>query len=140
MRELHFYLCRAMLRPARASFTASLRCLSAAALLATSAQGQSPGVSAGGTVCFVANATVNGGGNAAWTTPWIWSVIEFNSSGNFVFPFDHGMFPTYSIYWDGALLKTCTQSSPSAFVSKNGASQRLPSDIPVGSGLTSCQN
>jgi hypothetical protein len=50
------------------------------------------------------NRTINGG-----TTPWIWSVIEFDSSGNLIVPIDHAMFPTYSIYWNGNLVQTCPQ-------------------------------
>ena len=39
------------------------------------------------------NKTINGG-----TTPWIWNVIEFDSTGSIILPVDHAMFPTYSIY------------------------------------------
>jgi len=81
------------------------------------------------------NATINGG-----TTPWIWSVIEFDSVGNAVTPVDHAMFPTYSIYVNGNLAQTCPQSDPSSFISQNQSYQRLPSQIPVSKGLTACHN
>jgi hypothetical protein len=88
-----------------------------------------------GTTGRAINHTINGG-----TTPWIWSVIEFNSAGNIVIPIDHAMFPTYSIYLNGNLVLTCPQSSPSAFITQSESYQRLPSQIPVSSGLTSCHN
>jgi hypothetical protein len=51
------------------------------------------------------NLTLNG-----HTTPWIWSVIKFDTTGNLVFPFSIGAFPnpqiypTYSVYKNGQLL------------------------------------
>jgi hypothetical protein len=88
-----------------------------------------------GTVGQAVNKTINGTG-----TPWIWSVIEFDSSGNLIVPIDHAMFPTYSIYWNGNLVQTCPQSDPQSFISKSESYQRTPSQIPVTSGITSCHN
>lgn len=81
------------------------------------------------------NATING-----TTTPWIWSVVEFDSAGNVVVPVDHAMFPTYSVYVNGNLAQTCPQSAPSSFIAQNQTYQRLPSQIPVSTGLTACHN
>ncbi len=81
------------------------------------------------------NATING-----TTTPWIWSVIEFDSAGNVVVPVDHAMFPTYSIYVNGNLAQTCPQSDPASFITQNQSYERIPSQIPVSTGLTSCHN
>src|SRR6185436_10667615 len=39
-----------------------------------------------------ANRTING-----HSTPWIWSVIEFDANGNLVMPVDHQIFPTYYV-------------------------------------------
>lgn len=83
------------------------------------------------------NRTING---VFQTTPWIWSVVEFDASGYPIIPFDHAMFPTYSIYWGSDLILTCPQSDPQSFIAKNESYQRLPSPIPVTSGLTSCHN
>jgi len=74
------------------------------------------------------------------STPWIWNVIEFDSTGSILVPMDHAMFPTYSIYVNGRIALTCPQSAPAPFVAKDDKYQRLPSDIPVTSGLTSCHN
>jgi hypothetical protein len=86
-----------------------------------------------GTAGQAINSTINGR-----TTPWAWSVIEFNSAGNVVLPFDHAMFSTHSVYLNGSLVLTCPQSAPAAFIAQSDAYQRTPSQIPVSSGLTSC--
>ena len=86
-----------------------------------------------GTIGQTINTTINGG-----TTPWIWNVIEFDSTGSIVLPVDHAMFPTYSIYLNGSLVSTCSQSDPGSFIAQNSTYRRLPSDIPVKNGLTAC--
>jgi len=62
------------------------------------------------------------------TVPWIWSVIEFDSSGNATYS-DHAMFPTYSVYVNGSLVATYAQSSVATFVAKDQTYQRIPSQI-----------
>jgi hypothetical protein len=69
--------------------------------------------------------TINGGR----TVPWIWSVIEFNSSGTPTYT-NVGMFPTYSVYVNGSLVATYPQSTVAAFVLKNDTYQLTPSQIP----------
>ena len=63
------------------------------------------------------------------TVPWIWSVIEFDSSGNPTYS-DHGVFPTYSVYVNGSLAATYAQSTVASFVLKDETYQRTPSQIP----------
>jgi hypothetical protein len=72
------------------------------------------------------------------TVPWIWNVVEFDSSGNLVTPPDGNIFPTYSIYKNGGLVLTCPQTSdPMNFIAQNASNQRLVAAIPS-AGLTSC--
>jgi len=68
--------------------------------------------------------TINGGR----TVPWIWSVIEFDSSGNPIYS-DVAMFPTYSVYVNGVLTVTYPQSSVASFVAKDETYQRTPSQV-----------
>ena len=63
------------------------------------------------------------------TVAWIWSVIEFDSSGNATYS-DHAIFPTYSVYVNGVLTITYPQSSVASFVALDQTSQRIPSQIP----------
>ncbi len=71
------------------------------------------------------NFTING-----MTTPWIWSVIRFDSSGN-LSPLDHAIFPTYYVYVNGVLtLPVFPQSPPASFIQFNDSYQRLPVQIP----------
>jgi hypothetical protein len=63
------------------------------------------------------------------TVPWIWSVIEFDSSGNPTYS-DHAMFPTYSVYVNGSLVATYSQSSAASFIANDQTYQRTPSQIP----------
>jgi hypothetical protein len=70
------------------------------------------------------NATINGR-----TTPWIWSVIRFDSSGT-LSPVDHAIFPTYYVYKDGSLFATFPQSAPATFINKDDTYQRLPPEVP----------
>lgn len=70
------------------------------------------------------NSTINGR-----TTPFVWSVIRFESSGALA-PLDHAIFPTYAVYVDGNLTATYPQSDPAEFISKDDTYQRLPSQIP----------
>jgi len=69
------------------------------------------------------NKTING-----TTTPWIWSVIRFDASGN-PDTSDHSIFPTFYVYQDGSLIRTYLQSAPSAFIPLGDTYQRLPSQI-----------
>jgi len=62
------------------------------------------------------------------TVPWIWSVIEFDSSGNPTYS-DHAIFPTYSVYVNGSLVATYPQTSVATFAAKDDTYQRVPSDI-----------
>lgn len=70
------------------------------------------------------------------TVPWIWSVIEFDSSGNPTYS-DVAMFPTYSVYVNGLLQvgsnKTCNctypQSPVTNFIANDQTYQRTPSQI-----------
>lgn len=62
------------------------------------------------------------------TVPWIWSVIEFDSSGNPTYS-DVAMFPTYSVYVNGSLAWTHAQSPVASFIANDQTYQRIPSDI-----------
>jgi IPT/TIG domain len=77
-----------------------------------------------GTMGQIGSATINGGR----TVPWIWSVIEFDSSGNPTTS-DHAVFPTYSVYVNGNLTATYPQSSVASFIVKDQTYQRTPSQI-----------
>ena len=63
------------------------------------------------------------------TTPYIWSVIRFDSQGN-LSPLDHQMFPTYFVYENGNLISQFPQGDLETFISLDSSSQRLPSEIP----------
>ncbi|MGA7632450.1 MAG: hypothetical protein WCB11_16945, partial [Terriglobales bacterium] len=78
-----------------------------------------------GTVGQLGSETINGGR----TVPWIWSAIEFNSSGTPTYS-NVGMFPTYSVYVNGNLVATYPQSTVAAFVAKDQTYQLTPSQIP----------
>ena len=78
-----------------------------------------------GTVGQLGSETINGGR----TVPWIWSVIEFNSSGTPTYD-DVGMFPTYSVYVNGEIVITYPQSTVAAFIANNQTYQLEPSQIP----------
>jgi hypothetical protein len=69
------------------------------------------------------NYTVNG-----LSTSWIWSVIEFDSSGNPTWS-DLSMFPTFSIYENGQLQTTVPQSPSQSFIEQGDTYQRTPSQI-----------
>lgn len=62
------------------------------------------------------------------TAPWIWTVTEFNSHG-VIDTSDNATFPTYSIYTNGQLAHTFTQSDLQLFVQKNDTWQRYPWEI-----------
>lgn len=70
------------------------------------------------------NATLNG-----HTTPWIWSVIKFDTTGNLIFPFSIGTFPnpqimpTYSVYKNGQIIQTIPQGDLQTFINLTDASQ-----------------
>ena len=78
-----------------------------------------------GTMGQAGSQTINNGR----TVPWIWSVIEFDSSGNPTYS-DVGMFSTYSVYSNGSLVKTYPQSTVANFVAKDQTYQRTRSQIP----------
>ena len=65
---------------------------------------------------------------AIGSMPWIWSAIEFDSSGNPTYS-DIGMFPAYSVYKNGTLVQTIHQSSVASFFAQNQTYQRTPSQI-----------
>jgi Bacterial Ig-like domain (group 2) len=77
-----------------------------------------------GKVGQAASQTINNGR----TVPWLWSVIEFDASGNPTYS-DVGTFPTSSVYVNGSLVVTYPQSSVASFVAKDGTYQRTPSQI-----------
>jgi hypothetical protein len=80
-----------------------------------------------GTAGQLGSYTINGR-----TLPWIWSVIEFNASGNAVNltnTNNYGMFPTYSVYVNGSLNNTINQSTVKAFMSNSASYQKTPSQI-----------
>jgi hypothetical protein len=77
-----------------------------------------------GTIGQAASSTINGR-----TVPWIWSVIEFNSSGSPMYS-NVAMFPTYSVYVSGSLVTTYNQSTVAAFVLNSQSYQLTPSQIP----------
>ncbi len=64
----------------------------------------------------------------ARTTPWIWSVIRFDGSGN-LNSSDHAIFPTYYVYRNGVRVAVYPQSAVSTFVAKDSSYERLPSQI-----------
>jgi hypothetical protein len=74
----------------------------------TSATGKQYQIAEGrvGPLGQIAYKTVNSGR----TVPWIYSVIEFDSSGNPTYS-DVASFPTYSVYQNGTLVQTHPQST-----------------------------
>jgi len=70
------------------------------------------------------NATLNG-----MSTPWIWSVIEFDSSGNPTFT-NHSVFPSFTVYRNGNFQITYPQSSVASFILNDESYQLTPSQIP----------
>jgi hypothetical protein len=64
------------------------------------------------------------------TTPYVWSVIRFDASGNFSIS-DRAIFPTYYVYRNGEFLSGWPPStaSISTFISKNNTYLRNPQDI-----------
>jgi hypothetical protein len=66
--------------------------------------------------------------NGNRTVPWIWSAIEFDPAGNATYS-DVAMFPTYSVYVNGALAATYAQSSVASFVLKDQTYQRTPAQV-----------
>ena len=80
-----------------------------------------------GTTGKTVSRTINGAGT---TVPWIWSVTKFDASG-VATTTDHAIFPTYSVYKDGAriALYPQMQSNMNAFIGKDATYQRLESQI-----------
>jgi hypothetical protein len=78
-----------------------------------------------GTTGQAVNQTINGR-----TTPYIWSVIEFDTSG-VATTTDTAIFPAYSVYKDGVQIAVYpeTQSKMNNFIAKDDTYQRLPSQI-----------
>jgi len=62
-------------------------------------------------------------GTVGATTPWIWSVVKFDSAGNPA-PLDHQIFPTYFVYENGQKVGEFSQSDPESFISLDSGSQR----------------
>lgn len=76
-----------------------------------------------GKVGQAVNQTLNG-----LSTPWIWSVVEFNSSGAPTFS-DVSMFPSFAVYVNGILNWTHTQSDVASFMQNDASYQRAPWQI-----------
>jgi hypothetical protein len=55
-------------------------------------------------------------------TPWIWSVVRFDTSGGKGVP-DHQIFPTYYVYENGKLVSAFAQSDLATFTKLDGSSQ-----------------
>ncbi|HEU5400129.1 MAG TPA: Ig-like domain repeat protein [Terriglobales bacterium] len=64
------------------------------------------------------------------STPWVWSVIEFDANGNPSWS-DRSMFPTYSVYVNGQLQPSSPipQSAAQTFIDQTSTYQRLPSQV-----------
>ncbi|MFI5347612.1 MAG: hypothetical protein ACHQ51_14650 [Elusimicrobiota bacterium] len=83
-----------------------------------------------GTLGQQVNTTINGA-----TTPWIWSVIEFDIKGNLVFPFalqskpNTSMFPTFYVYADGQRIKTVLPGGLVTFIGLD-ATYQITGDVP----------
>jgi len=67
--------------------------------------------------------------NNGQTVPWVWSVIEFDSSGNPTFT-NNSIFPTFTVYKNGYFVGTYPQCSVATFVQKDQSYQITPSQIP----------
>jgi hypothetical protein len=76
-----------------------------------------------GTVGQAVNLTLTGN-----TTPWIYSAIEFDSSGNPSIA--TGMFPTYTVYKNGQFFAKIPQSAVAAFASYNQSYELTGSNVP----------
>lgn len=63
------------------------------------------------------------------STPWIWTAIEFDSSGKPTYS-NYAMFPTYSVYTNGSLTATYPQSAVSTFSNQDSSYELTPSEIP----------
>ena len=72
-----------------------------------------------GTLGQEVNLTLNG-----HSTPWIWSVIEFDTHGQLILPANTQIFPTYFIYQDGQLVNVINQSDIETFISLDETSQQ----------------
>ncbi len=62
------------------------------------------------------------------STPWIWSVVEFDSSGNPSWE-NRSMFPTFSVYKSGALQNTYPQSPAANFINQGSSYYMSPAQI-----------
>ena len=77
-----------------------------------------------GDVGQIVNSTLN-----QTSTPWIWNAIEYDST-NTPSVVSHAMFPTYSVYTNGVLTNTYSQSSISVFAAQNDTYEITPSQLP----------
>lgn len=57
----------------------------------------------------------NPGGVVGATTPWVWSIIWFDTQGNLM-RLDNQIFPTYYVYEDKVLVGIYTQGQVEAFI------------------------
>jgi hypothetical protein len=73
--------------------------------------------------------TINQLLNGVTSTPWIWSAIEFNSSGMPMYS-NVSIFPSFSVYLNGIYATTYNQSPVAIFSSLNASYQLTPSQIP----------
>jgi hypothetical protein len=80
-----------------------------------------------GTIGQLISETIN-----SRSVPWIWSVVEFDSSGN---PINvqndnnYATFPTYFIYINGQIYAQVPQGQLEDFTTLNSSSQLTPSQI-----------
>ncbi|MBZ2180166.1 MAG: hypothetical protein ACK6DY_06850, partial [Acidobacteriota bacterium] len=60
------------------------------------------------------------------TTPWTWSVIQFDSSGNLRIPLTAQVFPTYYFFEDDTRIAVRPQSVLEPFISLSSSSRFIP--------------
>ena len=60
---------------------------------------------------------------------FVWSVVEFNSSGTAMYS-DVSIFPSFSVYVNGLYVTTYNQAPVATFMSQNAAYQLAPSQFP----------
>lgn len=86
----------------------------------------------GGSTCFAEVA------NAPFTTPWIWSFVQFDLQGRRIapvagqpLPTGAQIFPSYVVYENGQEIVPLVQSDPEVFILLNSpSSELLPGAIP----------
>jgi hypothetical protein len=77
---------------------------------------------------YNASQSVSGTNVVGVTVPWIYSVIEFNSSGTPTTT-THTIFPTFSVYKNGVLQTTYPQSAATQFMILNETYELSPSQV-----------